>query len=146
MLKMKTRLAVLAGALIFTIGCGPSTKTIYGTVTVKGLPLESGSIQIAGGDGEVKVGSIVNGKYEVAGVGSGKIKVAVSSTGGSAFGPAPSAKGRPLGSGDREKKGAPAAPPPASPQVTIPPEYQDIDKSPLTHDSSKGSEFNVVIP
>ena len=45
------------------------------------------------------------------------------------------------------KAGAPAnATPAARPVADIPPEYQDTEKTPLTHDTGKGSRYDIAIP
>ena len=66
-------------------GCGPSESKrnpVTGTVTWKGQPVKSGTINFRSADGKhVATGTIVDGKYEipkVSGLPAGKYQVAIS--------------------------------------------------------------------
>jgi hypothetical protein len=74
---------VLAAAVLFA-GCGtePRQNAVSGTVTWKGKPVKSGTINFSSADGKfVATGTIVDGKYEipqVSGIPAGNYLVAIS--------------------------------------------------------------------
>jgi hypothetical protein len=74
------RLALLAFALFVLVGCfGKRTAQVTGTVLVDGQPLEKGSISFipADGKGSTAGGDIKDGKYSVAQVSPGTMKVQI---------------------------------------------------------------------
>jgi hypothetical protein len=79
------RLIVVSFTLLiptFSLGCGnssPPTATVSGHVKLDGVDLEGGRIQFASAGGGLPVeGDIKGGKYEVAKVPTGEVKVSIS--------------------------------------------------------------------
>lgn len=60
-------LAIVASWLSISVGCGPATMAIHGTVTWDGSPVESGTISFlpADGKGPSYGGAITNGAYRI---------------------------------------------------------------------------------
>jgi len=63
-------------ALCFT-GCGSSTATVEGTVTVQGQPVKSGSVILYCEDKQIVRGLIVDGQYSIPNVPCGNVTVTV---------------------------------------------------------------------
>ncbi|MFO0845949.1 MAG: hypothetical protein U0797_26805 [Gemmataceae bacterium] len=67
----------LAGA-VAVLGCGPARSNVSGTVSYKGKALTAGTIILLAPDNRSHQADIgPDGKYQVAGVARGKVKVAV---------------------------------------------------------------------
>jgi hypothetical protein len=138
---------VVAAVLGLVAGCGGEKGTLRGKVTVGGKPVENGTVMVRGGSGEVAVGNISNGEYSVEGVSRGKLKIAVvpgsaPPPGGKEFNPKVLREKGNIGI-ERAKKEMTEAAASATP---IPPQYQDLDTTPVTHDTSDGMTKNIEIP
>lgn len=130
----------LAGVLA-AVGCGGDTVTLTGNVTVGGQPLESGTVIARGATGQVVYGVVQAGKYEVPNVPAGQVKLAVVDVSGAGGAAAGGGAGR--GAPAPGKAGGANA---ATSKSKIPPDYQDPDKTPVTHDTNSGRSKDIVIP
>lgn len=133
-------LVALAGVLM-AVGCGGSTVTLSGNVTVGGQPLESGTVIASVAGGQVIYGVAKDGKYEVHDVPAGQVKLAVTDVSGAGASTAVGQSGR---AGPPPGKAGVANP--AASKSKIPPEYRDPDKTPITHDTNSGRTKDIVIP
>src|SRR5262245_4914570 len=106
---MRRLLALAAGALLLSAGCGAdSGATLSGSVTYEGTPVAKGSITLTPSDGKGPIagGEIKEGKYGISGLVPGKKQVQI--TAAEEAGPV-------LSSADlanAAKTGRPAVPPP----------------------------------
>ena len=99
-------------------------------MTYQGKPLRMGSINVVGGDGLIRAGTIQDdGSYTVTGISTGTIKIAVSS---------PNPKKQKVGS--KPKSGAvPEPSADASKWFAIPEKYGDFEQSGLTFELRRGA-------
>lgn len=130
-------------AVLALSGCGPSVGSVSGTVTYKGKPLASGKVTFVASDQKVKTSPIgTDGSYSIDKVTVGPAKIAVDP-------PIPPAPMMPPGMKmDPSKMDAPAAsappPPPKSQEPSFPQQYQDPEKSGLTHTVISGKQQHNI--
>jgi hypothetical protein len=138
-MRLRSGLVWAVAAVGLAAGCGGGNKgTLTGKVTAGGKPVEHGTVMVRGGSGEVVLGSISRGEYAVDGVTGGRLKIAV--VPGSAAPPRefdPKAL-REKGNFGAERAKREAAEARAAGGPTIPGDYQDLDRSPITHDTAAG--------
>lgn len=149
------RLTLLALAVTGFAGCGASTGTVSGTVTVNKEPLANGTITFVGDSGEPRTAGIVNGKYETVAMPTGNYKVMISVRDqGPPTPEAPPEAINPTGSptpiigsglGPADGKARPAVTNKPQPKKTaIDPKFNDPDKSGLSTTVKAGpNTFNA---
>jgi hypothetical protein len=147
--------SVRAGAAVLMLvglwlvaGCGGGKGSLSGTVTVKGKPLPAGTVTAKCADGTVAAGSVSNGRYQVDGVSRGTVKISVVAV---LEGSGPVTDQKILRDpaylkAKMERDAKEIAKKAEENKMVIGDNYQDVEKSPLTHDTSKGWTFNIEIP
>lgn len=147
------RSAVLcSGFLVLILGCGRTKGTLQGQLTAQGKPVEAATVLVRGGNGEVATGTAANGRYSVEGVTGGVVKIAVIPTGPDAAGgtktldpKAMREKGN-FGADRAKKEEARARDAMVAAGILITAEYQDLETTPLTHDTASGFTKDIAIP
>jgi len=129
---------ILAGGL--ATGCGASPAEVTGRITYKGRPVQVGWVLILGADGAPHYGTLgPDGRYAVAGVRSGPVRLAVASPSPEASTELTHKKEAAL----RKWKGTTApAPAAASDWFPLPDRYGDPNRSGLTKELRPGA--NVI--
>ncbi len=114
--------------LLVTSGCG-GPGDLSGTVTYKGKPLSTGTVNVVGGDGIICSGIIQDdGTFTVTGLVPGKVQIAVTSIN--------PAKQKSIA---KPKSGMEVAPKgDGSKWFAIPEQYADFERSGLTFDLERG--------
>ena len=136
-------------ALGLLAGCGGGKGTLSGKVAVKGKPLAAGTVMVQCASGEVLLGNIADGAYQVEDVSLGVLKVAVipgAAAPPQAFDPKRMREAGALGRERAEREAADAARATAKSGTVVPPEYQKPESTPLTWDTAKGLTFDIAIP
>jgi hypothetical protein len=75
--RVRAVLGLLACLALCSTGCGSSTATVEGTVTVQGKPVKSGSVILYCEDKQIVRGLIVDGQYSIPNVPCGNATVTV---------------------------------------------------------------------
>jgi hypothetical protein len=129
-------------ALLALAGCGPATGSISGKVTYKDKPLPGGMVTFFAADKKSQTAVIgTDGTYTIDRVAVGPAKIAV-------LPPAAPPKMPPGMKMDAGKMGgAPeggSPPPSADKPVSLPPKYQDPEKSELTYTVTAGKQEHDI--
>ena len=131
---------VLAAGMAGLAGCGGGTADLAGTVTYKGKPVTSGTVQALQAGGKVTAAGIgADGRYRIADAAAGAAKVGVNS---------PDPRQAPAEGGGRVMPGAPKPKAAAADPtwVKLPDKYADPDTSGLTTTLSAGSNtFDIKV-
>jgi hypothetical protein len=131
-------------AVLVLAGCGPATGSISGKVTYKDKPLSGGKVTFLTSDQKVKTALIgPDGTYTLDQVTVGPAQIAVD----------PPVALPPMMPGmkmDASKMGGlgpdAATPPPDAKPVSLPPHYQNTEKSGLTYTVTTGKqEYNIPL-
>jgi hypothetical protein len=144
--------AIAGGLLLVGLslvgGCSSGKGSLTGTVSVKGNPLPAGTITVKSSNGTVSAGAVSNGSYRVDDVASGALKVSVVATlDNSVPTTDPKALRDPKYLKEKmERDAKEIAKRAVEKGLVIGDSYQDVEKSPLTWDTSKGWVFNIEIP
>jgi hypothetical protein len=132
---------VLLSSLIFISGCGgnsagPKVGSMTGQITYKGVPLNSGYVQVYGEDGRGGSGPITaEGVYTVGDAPLGNITITVHAI----------ASAMSKMNSTARPPGTPAMPGESNnPPVTIPSKYSDKAKSGLTFTIKSGTQTNNI--
>jgi hypothetical protein len=126
------RLVALLGITLLTAGCMPGKGSLSGVVKYKGEPVVSGIVTAVGSDGAPRSARIQpDGRYEIPGLPTGKIRIAVES-------PDP-----------REAEGSEGGEGAKKPKVIkgwrkLPDKYTKVDSSGLDFDLRSGSNSHDI--
>lgn len=144
------RLLVAAAFLAVITGCSSETS-VSGKVTYKGAPVTAGSVTLVASNGQVYSGNLgPDGTYQIAGVPTGEVQIAVVGAnaasgnkpppargGGGAGGPAGASRGGGAGNPEGQTPVAQATGP------VLPKEYGDPRTSGLTGKVKAGEPLNI---
>lgn len=131
------RLASCLGllAVLGFCGCGASTASVGGAVTLDGEPIEYGMVSLQNSDGTVVSGAIQKGRYQLPEVPLGEAKLLVQTF-------APPVDTVMVNPADPEAvaaaKNGSSTPPGKA--LAIPPRYREYDKSGLTLEVKPGNQ------
>lgn len=142
MIQKPSVLRSLLGLLVLAlVGCGGSTGSVTGKVTLKGKPVTAGTVTFLGSNQQVSTSPIdAEGNYTIAKVALGPAKISVT--------PPPPAPTGMMMKMDPSKMGGDAEKPtesaPAAKAVPIPENYQNPEKSGLTYTVTKGKNEHDI--
>jgi hypothetical protein len=139
----------MVAALWLVAGCSGGAKgSLSGTVTVKGKPLPAGTITVKCADGTLVAGMAKEGRYKVDGISRGTLKVCVAPADPTerVFDPKALRDTKNVGKERADREAKEIAKKMKEGGMVIDENYQDIDRTPLAWDTSKGWEYNIEIP